>query len=100
MNEFNDDGRRRRRESSSRLDGSAGTRRRVRSFARARARRSRVGRVLPSRGPVRGTTIVAMMAGMSPGGGKRSPCVWVNSETRAFVTRREPRGNEGVHVES
>ena len=79
---------------------SRGTRRRVRSFARSRARRSRVGRVLPSRGPVRGTTIVAMMAGMSPGGGKRSPCVWVNSETRAFVTRREPRGNEGVHVES
>ena len=46
-----------------------------------------------------GRPIVAM-AGMSPGGGKRSPCAWVNSETCAFVTRREPRGNEGVHVES
>lgn len=47
-----------------------------------------------------GRPIGAMMMGMAPGGGKRSPCVWVNSETRAFITRREPRGNEGVHVES
>ena len=99
MNEFNDDGRRRRRESSSRLDGSAGREDAcLRSLVRALddlASGAFCRRAVQSAGRP-----IGVMMGMSPGGGKRSPCVWVNSETRAFVTRREPRGNEGVHVES